>query len=86
MTDIDARILSDVDSGKFNLDMSDYHCGTSYCMAGFADLYAKKLSADMSGYLGYYLTGALIFKKSTGRIPNFFASDKAAMADMRAHA
>ncbi len=85
--DLDKRILEDIENNGFFLNQDTWHtCETTHCRAGFSELYAEDVGKEMVKHLGHWLTGALIYKKSTGRIPNFYASNEDALADVRAHA
>ena len=86
MPDLDARILSVIESGQGKLDMGQWHaCETTHCRAGWA--------IHLAGEAGYALekqygsaerAGRMIYIASTGRVPHFYASDADAMADIRA--
>jgi uncharacterized protein YjbI with pentapeptide repeats len=95
---LDQKILALIEGGA-TLDMDQWHgiesdwlsdripippCGTTHCRAGFA--------VHLGGAKGYALerkigsaeeAGRAIYLASTGRIPNFFANNKLALADMR---
>jgi hypothetical protein len=85
---LDAKILAAIDAGG-TLEMSRWHgdggsCGTTHCRAGFA--------IHLAGEAGYALerkygdpehAGMLIYRASTGRVPYFFASNEAALKDIR---
>ena len=77
---LDAKMLASVDC----LDMSQWHCNTTHCRAGWAITYAGEAGAELERQVGPWLAGALIYVRSTGRIelPDFFASDSDAKADI----
>ena len=85
ISNIDAAILAAIEAGG-TLDMKDWHkCETTHCRAGWA--------VHLAGDAGYALedrflastAGALIYAASRPDkpIPNFYASNEDAMADMR---
>lgn len=84
---LDRKILNRIEQGRGKLDMSSYHaCSTTHCRAGWAIVLAGKAGRDLERDLNdAYLAGALIYWKSAGYIPDFFASNEEAMVDMRAH-
>ena len=90
--DIDARILRAIESGDGDLYMGAWHggidgsCGTTHCRAGWAVALAGKRGAALEASLGTQVAGAFIYHKATGRIPDFFASDEDALADIVAGA
>lgn len=94
--DLDAQILQALDAGRWTLDMATYHftdaaqgpapsasaCGTTHCRAGSA-IVLHPLGHELERVFGSWLAGAAIYLRSTGAVPNFFAQDDEAMADMR---
>lgn len=81
-----AEILGRIDAGSGALDMGVYHrCETTHCLAGWANT-LHPLGAALEHALGPWLAGAVIFLRSTGAVPDFFASNEDAMASMRAAA
>jgi uncharacterized protein YjbI with pentapeptide repeats len=83
--DLDAQILARVDADTAALEMGAWHtCDTTHCRAGWAIHLAGEAGAALESKYGAPIAGALIYHASTGRIPNFYASNEAALADMRA--
>lgn len=84
--DLDAKILAQVESEPDTFDMDVWHssCGTAHCLAGWA--------VHLAGKAGYALeeatiaedAGALIYAKSTGSVPDFYADNEEALAELRA--
>jgi hypothetical protein len=86
---LDHLVCQAVGAGGENLDMGQWHCGMTHCRGGWA--------IHLAGEAGYALQKALgdnaglaakcIYEASTGRpAPNFFASNKDALADIKARA
>lgn len=73
---------------RFALDMSSWHgkltdgCGTTHCRAGSA-IALHPLGADLERVFGPRMAGAVIYLKSTGSVPDFFADTDTAMADIK---
>lgn len=69
------------------LDMSAWHtCKTTHCRAGWAVTLAGEGGAALEFAMGTPATAALIYLKSDPtleKIPDFYASNKAALADMQ---
>lgn len=81
---LDARILALVDSGEGTLNMGAWHsCETTHCRAGWAIHLAGEPGRELEDRYGPSVAGALIYHASTGRVPDFFASNEDALADMR---
>ena len=81
---LDRKILALIDAGTGSLNMSDWHtCETTHCRAGWA--------IHLAGAAGYALekrydaerAGVMIYRASTGRVPNFFASNERALEDIK---
>jgi uncharacterized protein YjbI with pentapeptide repeats len=85
VADLDAKIATAVGDGAA-LDMSAWHghCGSTHCRAGWAITCAGAEGAALEAAVGPNAAGALIYYASTGRVPDFFASDEDALADIRA--
>ncbi len=68
------------------LNMRTWHlCETTHCRAGWAIALAGKDGADLESKVGPAVAGALIYAVSTGRkVPNFYATNEEALADIRA--
>jgi len=71
-----------------HLDMGVWHssCGTAHCRAGAAIVAAGPEGEQLEGQYGSSVAGALIYQASVGYVPNFFATDEVALADIRARA
>ncbi len=81
---LDAKILTAIDNGGA-LNMATWHtCETTHCRAGWAIHLAGEAGKVLESLLGPRAAGALIYNASTGRVPDFFASDGDALADIRA--
>jgi hypothetical protein len=72
------------------LDMGSWHsngfCGTTHCRAGWVTHLAGEAGRVMEGIMGTAAAAALIYAKSDPkmkRVPNFHATDEAALADMK---
>jgi len=80
---LDAKIIECIDNGG-GLEMLRWHtCATTHCRAGWAITLAGKAGEKLEDRFGSAAAGALIYHKSTGRVPDFYASNEEAMADMR---
>jgi uncharacterized protein YjbI with pentapeptide repeats len=87
ITDIDAQILGILQSGVGKLDMSRWHaCETTHCRAGWAITLAGEPGKQLEERYGPHHAGRMIYIASTGRSPHFFASNQAAMEDLRERA
>ena len=87
--DLDRKILAAIDGGMGGLNMSTWHsCETTHCRAGWAVHLAGEAGYALEKALGgsTQRAGTLIYKCSVGYVPHFFASNDAAMADMRRRA
>jgi uncharacterized protein YjbI with pentapeptide repeats len=90
--DLDAQILARVERDPGSFDMSTWHsddhsdevCGTTHCRAGWAIVLAGAAGRELENRYGPYAAGAKIYIASTGRVPDFHASDEAALNDIRA--
>jgi hypothetical protein len=85
---IDAKILAAIEAGG-TLDMGSWHtCETTHCRAGWAITLAGEAGTKLEAAVGSAAAGSLIYAKSRpGKpVPNFYASDDDAMADIRAAA
>jgi hypothetical protein len=81
--DLDTKILQAIDSGG-TLSMSAWHtCETTHCRAGWAITLAGKRGKKLEENFGPQVAGTLIYLASTGRVPDFFASDADAMCSIR---
>jgi uncharacterized protein YjbI with pentapeptide repeats len=83
---IDAAILAALDTGG-QLEMETWHtCKTTHCRAGWAMHLAGNAGAQLEKQYGPGTAGALIYHVSAGYIPDFYASNEDALADIKAHA
>ena len=81
---LDAKILAAIDAGG-KLRMDQWHtCETTHCRAGWAITLAGDAGADLERKYGPQRAGSMIYRASTGRVPRFFASNKNALADIKA--
>ena len=84
--ELDAAILAAVEAGG-ELDMHDWHtCATTHCRAGWAITLAGDAGAALEAQYGPNVAGALIYHASAGYVPDFYASNEDALADMRRRA
>ena len=80
---LDAKILAAVATGG-SLNMRTWHtCETTHCRAGWAIAIAGATGAELEESIGPCAAGALIYYASTGCVPDFFASNEDALADIR---
>jgi uncharacterized protein YjbI with pentapeptide repeats len=83
VANLDSTICEIVNSGKGSLDMSDWHsCKTTHCRAGWAIHLAGKPGYDLEKRFSAHYAGAMIYVASTGRRPDFFASNHDALKDI----
>ena len=85
---IDAAILAAIEAGG-ELDMCRWHtCETTHCRAGWAITLAGERGKELERLYGPSMAGALIYHASDPDrpIPDWLASNEAAMADMRERA
>ncbi len=88
---LDRQILEFIGPAAERLDMAAWHgdeavappCGTTHCRAGCAIVLAGKAGAALEEQLGPERAGGAIYLASTGRLPNFFANQEDALADIR---
>lgn len=69
--------------------MTEWHCGTTHCRAGWAIHLAGEAGYKLENELGPAVAGALIYQASDPnleRVPDFFANHQEALADIRAKA
>jgi hypothetical protein len=80
---LDAQILERIESGEGSLRMNVWHtCKTTHCRAGWAVTLAGEAGRKLEAKIGTAAAGALIYHRSTGRVPDFYASDEDALADI----
>lgn len=83
---IDARILAACSADGCSLKMNDWHtCETTHCRAGWAIHLAGESGYALERAVGPSTAGALIYARSRPDqpIPDFYASDNSAMADLQ---
>jgi len=83
--DLDAQILAELDAGG-ELVMTTWHsptCGTTHCRAGWAITLAGSAARSLEDTHGPAYAGALVYYASTGAVPDFYANNEDALADMR---
>ena len=83
---IDAAILVQIEGGG-KLRMAEWHtCATTHCRGGWAITLAGVAGAALEDKIGSAGAGVLIYAVSRPGvpIPDFYCSDAAAMADLRA--
>ena len=82
--DLDKMVLDSVGDDGAQLNMGNWHCGTTHCRAGWAITLAGDAGAELERLFGPETAGRLIYEASTGRpAPDFFASNAEALADIR---
>jgi hypothetical protein len=85
---IDATILAAIEDGG-SLEMGDWHtCDTTHCRGGWAIDLAGDAGYRLAQVIGTPAAAALIYAKSdpTRPVPNFYCSNKDALADLRMRA
>ena len=81
MLDLHTRIADAVEAGS--LDMSTWHaCETEHCRAGWANT-IHPLGMELERFFGPEWAGRVIYKSSTGMVPDFFATTADALADIK---
>lgn len=86
LPNIDAAILAAIESGG-ELDMREWHvCETTHCRAGWAITLAGDAGKALENRVAPCAAGALIYAVSRPGmpVPDFYATDEDAMADIRA--
>ena len=80
---LDAKILAAICAPGHALRMRRYHtCDTTHCRSGWA-IMIHPMGRELEAAFGPWFAGAVIYLASTGSVPNFFASDDEAMADIK---
>jgi len=80
---LDSSICQIVNSGKGQLEMSTWHsCKTSHCRAGWAVHLAGEKGYELEKKFSAHYAGIMIYLASTGRHPDFFASNEDALKDI----
>ncbi len=83
---IDSVILQAVTAEGCSLEMGNWHtCKTTHCRGGWAIHLAGEAGRKLEKAVGENAAAALIYAASrkSGIVPNFFATNEAAMADMQ---
>jgi hypothetical protein len=83
---LDAAILAAIEREGCALDMARWHtCETTHCRAGWAIHLAGEAGYALEKVYGSENAGAIIYLRSRpGKpVPDFYASDEEAMADLR---
>ena len=82
---IDAAILAAIGEDASGLNMNVWHCGTTHCRAGWPVKLAGKAGAKLERRFGTGTAGALIYAASRPGmpVPNFYATNADALADLR---
>jgi uncharacterized protein YjbI with pentapeptide repeats len=84
---LDRKIRDLIDTGEGALDMGQWHtCETTHCRAGWAITLAGEAGHKLEEEHGPCRAGRMIYLASTGRVPHFFATNEAALEDIRARA
>ena len=88
---IDATILAEIEksraAGGAGLEMGDWHtCDTTHCRGGWAIHLGGKKGLALERKVGQFMAACLIYQASRhgAAPPHFYASNEAAMADIRA--
>ena len=83
---LDRVILGALEAPGARLDMGTWHsCATTHCRAGWA-ITLHPMGADLEAVFGPRMAGAAIYLRSTGAVPDFYASTGDALASIRAGA
>jgi hypothetical protein len=85
---LDSKILAAIDAGG-TLEMEIWHtCETAHCRAGWAIALAGETGKRLEDAYGSAAAGALIYARAYPnlRVPNFYTTNAAALADIRARA
>ena len=81
---LDKKVLKAVGKAGENLNMEDWHCGTTHCRAGWAITLAGEEGKKLESVLGSKLAGRYIYEASTGRVaPRFFVSKETALKEIK---
>jgi hypothetical protein len=91
---LDSKMLAAIEAKEIVLNMLDWHgqtaefalkepCGTTHCRAGSAIHLAGAAGYALEAQYDSQTAGRMIYRASTGRSPNFFASDERALEDIR---
>ena len=83
------RVVYEAASVPGALDMEQWHCGTAHCRAGWIVTLAGEAGMHLEERMGTAAAAAAIYLASDphiGRMPDFYASNDEALADMQARA
>jgi Pentapeptide repeats (8 copies) len=82
--DLDKKIWEAINAGG-KLKMDNWHtCQTTHCRGGWAIVMAGEAGKVLENIFGEPLIAAtLIYHASTGKVPDFFASNEDALADIK---
>lgn len=83
MDDFHQPIYKHKDEFGYGLGKS---CGTAHCRAGWAMHFAGPMGQYLEDALGSHYAGALIYARSTGKVPNFYSSNAKALRSLKAAA
>jgi hypothetical protein len=79
VVDLDRKILKALSEGGA-LDMNRWHtCDTVHCIAGWAITLAGTAGKNLEDRVGPKVAGALIYRASTGTVPDFYADNAEAL-------
>ncbi len=82
---LDLKIMKAIKVDGNSLDMGTWHsCDTTHCRGGWAIFLAGKKGKELESKIGSCAAAALIYAVSVPdrKVPNFFASNSNAMADI----
>lgn len=83
VANLEVSILAAIDSGG-TLEMGNWHtCNTTHYRAGWAIHLAGDAGKVLEGQLEPCAAGALIYNASCGYVPDFYAGNEDALADIR---
>lgn len=83
---IHTAIADAVGENGENLMMSEWHCGTTHCRAGWVVTLAGEAGAKLETSIGTAVAAALIYLASDpeiARIPDFYCKDDEALTDIK---
>ena len=86
---LDTAILAQIEVRNGLLEMSSWHtCATTHCRAGWAITLAGEAGKALEDAYGPAVAGALLYAAAypDRPVPNFYASNDAALEDIRASA
>ena len=88
----DAPVIPDIHRAVYEaasrpgaLDMSDWHCGTAHCRAGWVVTLAGEAGRALEARIGTANAACLIYAASdpSRPVPDFYCDDATALADMK---